>query len=172
MDKYIWVWAIKGKHQEASLRHTADFCPPWNCHSLCTMERGQLNDLVRCSCSTSNWKNVPEFSVTYWYSGLTGFLIMGQSGLPAVFHSRRARRHHLSQAAFSAWLSPEICKGISFYKRPQESRDEDTGSVNLDTTWQAGFHTETSLNKKLWEKKKQQQTCTVVCNREFSCITF
>lgn len=109
-------------NQEASLRHTAEFCPPWHCHSLCTMERGQLNDLVRCSCSTSNWKNVPEFSVTYWYSGLTGFLIMGQSGLPAVFHSRRAKRHHLSQAAFSAWLSPEIWKGISFCKTSGEQR--------------------------------------------------
>lgn len=125
--------------------------------SVLTMkEKGHLKSSVRGSRSTSHWKNIPEISVAYWYSGFTGFLKMGQSGLPAMFCSRRTRRHHLSQTAFSAWLSPETCKGISFCKTPWESKDEDTHSV-LARHNSRNWVPYRDFTKKTGEKKKNQQ---------------
>lgn len=51
-----WVHAITGKHQRASLGMAM-------ASVLAVKEKGQLNG----SCSTSNCKNILEFSVTYWY---------------------------------------------------------------------------------------------------------
>lgn len=138
--------------------------------SVLTMkEKGHLKSSVRGSHSTSHWKNIPEISVAYWYSGFTGFLKMGQSGLPAMFCSRRTRRHHLSQAAFSAWLSPETCKGISFCKTPRESKDEDTHSV-LARHNSRNWVPYRDFTKKIGEKKSAIRAAS--CYMEFNCIIF
>lgn len=121
--------AIRGKHQKSSLSSKADFCAPlalpWHLYLL-RRRKGNQTVWQGGSCSTGKCKNIPEFSVTYWHSGFTGFLKMGQRGLPAMFCPRRAeettRVRLLSQPGFP--LKP--AKSISFCKTPQERRHKDT----------------------------------------------
>lgn len=65
---------------------------------LAMKEKGQPNSSVRELCSSSNCKNIPEFSAICCYSGFTGFLKMRASALPAMFCSRRTEGNHLSQS--------------------------------------------------------------------------
>ena len=137
---------------------------------LAMKEKGQPTSSVRGSCSSRNCKNIPEFSVTYWYSGFTAFLKMGKSGLPAMFCSRRAeettRVRLLSQPGFP--LKPAKASASVKHLRRGETRTQTLSQ--LDTTWGNGSHTESSLNKKL--VKKKSAICAAFCNREFHCIVF
>lgn len=88
MDKSTWELrhATRGKYSPK-----ADFSTPGHCCGVCTCYEGEraTKELKRRLCSNSNCKTIPEFSVICCHSGISAFLKMRASSLPAMLCSRR-----------------------------------------------------------------------------------
>lgn len=130
-----------------------------------------MKQLKRKLHSTSNCKNIPEFSVICCHSGFSGLLKTRVKQPPCNVLFRGGRGNHQSQS-LSVWLSPETCKSISFCKTPAKQRDKDADS--LVAIYRLGNWAPYRNFTEFKNCKNSLKTviCTAFCNREFNCIIF
>lgn len=119
------------KYQKATLSCKADFCTPCHCHGISTCYVGEkatkqlgMGFMFYWQMWEHTW--IVDDLLVFW---IHWFSEGGAEWPPCNILFQEGRRNHPSQTAFSAWLSPEICKAINFCKTPWESRDKGTDSA-------------------------------------------
>lgn len=139
---------IRGKYSPKD-----DFSTPGHCLGVCTCYEGEraTKQLRKGLCSTSNCKNIPEFSAICCHSGFSSFLKMRASSLCNAPGGQR--KPPVTQPGFP--LKPAGASASAKLLGRAVIRMQTL--LWLDTTWGTGLHTEASLNLKIVKTPSKQR---------------
>lgn len=155
MDKYTWglKCPIRRKYSPK-----ADFSTPGHCHGVCTCYEGEraMKQLKRKLHSTSNCKNIPEFSVICCHSGFSGLLKTRVKQPPCNVLFRGGAEETIRVRVSRSGFPQKPARASASAKHLQNKEIRTQTLLLLYTAWGTGPHTETSLNLKIVKTPSKQ----------------